>query len=201
MSYSQNNEEQFIVDYFQNLNQQRGGMFLEIGGYSPFKFSNTRRLYEIGFSGIYVEPSPICFEEFKKEYAKESRIQLLNYAITKEDGTMTLYEAGGDAISTLSTEHRDKWEKNAGVKYNPIIVKTMSMQTLISKFGGNIDFLNLDVEGTNWELFNLLPNDFLHRLKMICVEHDNYHNEIAQKLSPFGFKPLMLNNENLIMAK
>jgi FkbM family methyltransferase len=199
--YSQNNEEQFIIDYFQNSNQLRGGKFLDIGAFDPFKFSNTRRLYEIGFQGVYVEPSPICYERFNVQYGKEPRIQLLNYAITKEDGVAILNEAGGDAISTLSDEHKLKWERGAGVQYNKITVKTMSMQTLISKFGNNIDFLSLDVEGTNYELFNLLPNDFLHRLKMICVEHDGFHNEMAQKLNSFGFKPLMLNNENLIMAK
>jgi hypothetical protein len=36
---------------------------------------------------------------------------------------------------------------------------------------------------------------------MICIEHDNHNNEIMNKLLGFGFKQILLNNENLIAVK
>ena len=201
MIYSQNNEQEYITDYFRNFNNGRGGKYVEIGSFDPFKFSNTRALYEQGWCGCLVEPSPTCMARLKAAYANEPRIQLLQVAISDNDGVMTFYEAGGDAIGTTDIAHKDKWEKGNGVQYSPIQVQAMSMQSFIRIHGADVDFINIDVEGTNWLLFNLIPNDFLHRLKMICIEHDNYHNSIIQKLTGFGFRTILLNNENLIMVK
>lgn len=200
-NYSQNNEQQVIVDYFSSIENGHGKKFIDIGAFDVFKFSNTRALYEKGWNGVYVEPSPICFARFKEEYKNEMRINLINAAVSHEDGTVTFYEAKGDAISTTNIPHKEKWEKGANVEYDEITVNSISMQKFMNQYGIDTDFLSLDTEGTNYELFNLIPNDFLHRLKMICIEHDNHNNEIMNKLLGFGFKQILLNNENLIAVK
>jgi hypothetical protein len=230
-TYSQNQEQHYILEYFKLQENQM--TFLEIGAYNPFTFSNTRALVEQGASGFYVEPSPKCFEEFIKEYynshLRVSNFQLedsnhiyycrqifkvpnkgidgiflVNAAIGNEDKIIKFYDSNGDAISSTSIEHKDKWEAGYTVKYDEIDVQMMSMQTLlnhIEKIGIAIDFLNLDVESTNIELFNLIPDLFWQRLKMICIEHDNQQDYIINKLQPFGFKELLRNGENLILAK
>ena len=198
---SQNDEEKYITEYFHNFNNGNGGKFLEIGAYNPTKFSNTRALFESGWTGVMVEPSPICMARIKEVYANQPRIQLLQVAISNEDGYIKFFEAGGDAIGTTDIAHKEKWEKGANVQYSEIQVEAMSMAKLISLHGEEIDFINIDVEGTNFMLFSLLPNEFLHRLKMICIEHDGYHQSIEQKLTSFGFKKILLNNENIIMVK
>jgi FkbM family methyltransferase len=161
----------------------------------------TRALFEKGFSGVMVEPSPACFKRIEAVYGSEPRIQLVNKAIAEKDGHIAFHDCSGDAIGTTNIPHKEKWERGAGVKYNDITVETMSMNKLIDEFGSDVDFLSLDTEGTNLELFNLLPDSFLSRLKMICIEHDNYNMQIEQKLNGFGFRTLHLNGENLIMVK
>lgn len=199
--YSQNNEQQVIIDYFSKHTSGHGGRFIDIGAFDPFKFSNTRALYERGWSGVYVEPSPICYQRFVNAYQNDTKIHLINAAIAQNDGTVEFFEANGDAISTTSHEHKEKWEKNPNVKYNKIIVTALSMQKFLSQHGMDVDFLSLDTEGTNYELFNLLPDYFLHRLKMICIEHDNKYMSITNKLSSYGFTQVLINNENLIAVK
>jgi len=199
--YSQNDEEKYITEYFHNFNNGRGGKFIEIGAYHPTKFSNTRALFERGWTGVMVEPSPTCMANIKAVYANEPRIQLLQVAITNEDGMVTFHDAGGDAVGSTELHHKEKWEKGSSVKFSEIQVQGMSMAKLLSLYGAEVDFINVDVEGANFMLFSLLPNDFLHRLKMICIEHDGHHQSIALKLTSFGFKQLALNNENLIMVK
>lgn len=200
--YSQNNEQKYITEYFHNFNNGRGGKFLEIGAFHPTVFSNTRALFERGWVGCMVEPSPTCMANIKAVYANEPRIQLLQVAITNEDGYIKFYDAHGDAVSSTELAHKEKWEKgNDKIQFSEIQVQAMSMSKLISLHGAEVDFINIDVEGSNFMLFSLLPNDFLHRLKMICIEHDGYHQSMIQKLTSFGFKQLLLNNENLIMVK
>ena len=199
--YSQNSEEQVILDYFSKIANGHGGKFIDIGAFDPFKFSNTRCLYEKGWKGVYVEPSPKCFARFKETYKNEMGIHLINAAIMPQDGVVTFYEANGDAISTTDLAHKDKWEKGANVQYSPITVSALSMQKFMSEFGMDTDFISLDTEGTNYQLFNLLPDYFLHRLKMICIEHDNHNQLIMDKLKGYGFRQEHLNNENLIAVK
>lgn len=200
--YSQNLEQQYIVNYFSQNTSGFGGRFLEIGAFDPYKFSNTRALFEKGWTGIMVEPSPSCFSRLKDVYGKEMRIHLINAAIAETDGVVKFYETiGGDAIGTTDPDHKLKWERGANVKYTEITVPSMSMQKLMSQHGMDIDFLSLDTEGTNYKLFNLLPDYFLHRLKCICIEHDGYYQQIMGKLNSYGFRQIYLNAENLIAVK
>jgi FkbM family methyltransferase len=197
--YSQNSEQDYILEYFKN--NGIGLKYIEIGGYNPFRFSNTRALYELGSEGIVVEPSPICMSKFEEEYADEPRIKLVQAAITDSDGFITLYESNGDAVSSTDISHKNKWEKGSQVKYNEITVKAISMSTFLKENGDNTDFINIDVEGTNYQLFSLIPDWFFERLKMICIEHDGKHIEMENKLKTFGFRKILFNAENLIMVK
>ncbi len=197
--YSQNSEQDYILEYFNN--NANGLKYIEIGGYNPFKFSNTRALYELNASGVVVEPSPVCMKAFEKEYSNEPRITLVQAAITDNDGVITLYESGGDAVSSTDISHKQKWENGSKVKYTEITVKAISMATFLKEYGENVDFINIDVEGTNMQLFNLIPDWFFNRLKMICIEHDGNNIEMENKLKTFGFIKIHFNGENLIMAK
>jgi hypothetical protein len=63
VSYSQQDEERFILgafaDYPRILTEDTGApRFLDIGAWHPTIFSNTRALFEMGWSGVIIEPSP-----------------------------------------------------------------------------------------------------------------------------------------------
>jgi FkbM family methyltransferase len=196
--YSQNSEQQYILDYFKDNNN---GKLLEIGAYDPFKFSNTRALIEKGWKGVLVEPDPICYARLHAEYSGNPNITLIQKAITESDGEITFYSSNGDAIGSTNIAHKEKWEAGYKVKFNEITVQTLAMSSLIEQHGANVDFLNLDVEGCNLDLFHLLPTDFIDKLKMICIEHDGYLDEMKNILLSQGFKFIMSNAENLIMGR
>lgn len=195
MLYSQNNEEEIIIDYFKG----KVGKFLDIGAYSPFNLSNTRRLVELGWAGIYVEPSPICFQRFVETYSKDSNITLYNYALGIENGKAIFYESGGDAVSTLDLGHKEKWEKGSNVKYHPITVDVVKIEEFFEQSMGNIDFLSLDTEALNIEIFDRIPDFFWDNLSLLCIEHDNKIEHICQRLP--SFRQLLYNPENLILGR
>ena len=193
--YSQNQEETYIVNYFGS----KKGNFLDIGGYHPFKFSNTRKLYEFGWSGIYIEPSPVCFKNFIQEYENELKITLINKAVVTDGSkTISFWDSNGDAVSTSNLEHKDKWEKS-GAKYNLIEVEAISTKEVEELCKIKIDFLSLDVESNNINIFNALSDSFLFGLDMLCIEHDNHFDTIINRM--VGFKIIHQNGENLILAK
>lgn len=193
--YSQNQEEIYITNYFQG----KLGVFLDIGAYNPFKFSNTRRLYELGWSGTFVEPSPNCFKHFVAEYEKEERVKLINAAVvTNDDKKLSFWDSNGDAVSTSNYEHKEKWT-NGGAKYTLIEVDAISTQELEKSLTKPVNFLNLDVEASNYQIFSCLSNEFLLGLDMICIEHDNQINAIMTRMA--NFKLVYQNGENIILAK
>jgi FkbM family methyltransferase len=196
--FSQNDEQDYILEYFK---ENSNGKYLEIGSFHPTKFSNTRALYEKGWTGVLVEPSPNCMKGLEEAYSNEPRITLIQAAITDYDGSIKFHNTEGDAIGTTDIGHKDKWERGSGVKYTEITVKSISMATFLKEHGDNVDFINIDVESTNMQLFNLIPDWFFNRLKMICIEHDGRDVEMEQKLISFGFRKILLNAENLIMVK
>lgn len=196
--YSQNSEEKFITEYFSG---KPDGKFIDLGGFHPLRFSNTRKLYEMGWNGVIVEPSEKCFQSFIKEYENEPRITLINAAIAEESGVIEFYESNGDAVSTTDIKHKEKWETGGNIKYQKMFVESISMKLFMHKYGHGTDFISLDTESTNMKLFRLIPDFVWQQISMIVVEHDGGMKEIEDKLSGWGFSTVHINAENIISAK
>ena len=194
--YSQNAEQSYITEYFNG----KIGNFIDIGAFHPYKFSNTRRLYELGWSGVIVEPAPSLFKLFEETYKDDPRITLLNQCIGDITGHVTFYESEGDAVSTTNIEHKIKWEK-AGVPFKEITVPMMETTWFFNQYCKNVDFISIDTESTNMNIFRRIPDWVWKEISMLCIEYDQQHIEIKGTLVDFGFKEIHRNAENLILAK
>lgn len=195
--YSQNNEEEIIVDYF---NKKPAGKYIDIGAYDVFRLSNTRKLYELGWNGVLVEADPINFIGIAEHYKDEQRIEVLNFAVGASNEDLEFFSSGGDAVSTSVAEHAEKW-KGAGVKYESIMVPQMHVGEFMEKYGKDVKFLSIDTEATNMVIFNSIPDWVFEQIDMICIEHDNCIVEIVSKLAQFGLNTKYINAENIILAK
>lgn len=200
MAYSQNNEEEVIVSLCEKSGITQG-RFLDIGAFDGKAFSNTLRLAELGWAGVCVEPSPTVFPGLLKLHGDNPNIILINAAIGFTAYLTEFYDSGGDAISTTSVSHRDKWQKGYNVAYKKFFVYTLPLNELFSRFGFSFEFINIDVESTNLELFEALPFSFLTSTKIICVEHDNNIDRLCQVGAVYGFQPVHTNGENLILSR
>lgn len=201
MAYSQNNEEEVIIAEFARLNVQ-SGRFLDIGAWDGKGFSNTFRLAELGWKGVCVEASPTVFPSLIKNHAGNPLITLVNAVVAPNQSKLVQwFDSGGDAISSTNPAHVAKWEAGWKVKFTPFWVYTMPISTLFDQFGFDFDFINIDVESTNLELFLALPWKALKQTKVICVEHDYRQNDMAQIAGQHGFRALSMNGENLILTR
>ena len=199
--YSQNNEEEIIVAEFKRM-AVASGRFLDIGAWDGKGFSNTFRLAELDWSGVCVEASPTVFPGLVKNHAGNTKIILVNAAVSAGPAKLVeWFDSGGDAISTTSPAHKDKWEKGWKVNFSKFWVHTMPMIALFDQFGFDFDFINIDVESTNMEMFRALPWAALKHTKVICVEHDLNQHEMAKLAQKHGFHALSMNGENLILTR
>ncbi len=194
--YSQKLEEKYILDYFGG----HKGKFIDIGAFDVFMFSNVRALYERGWSGILVEPQPSNFNKIYEHYKGDTKITVLNCAIGDKNGEVDFYESNGDAVGTTNVSHMKIWE-DSGVHYTPIKVTQINVVDFMNEHCVGVDFLNIDTEATNMNVFRLIPDFVWQQIKMLCIEHDQCQPEIEDHLKKFGFSTLYTNAENVLSAK
>jgi FkbM family methyltransferase len=197
--YSQNNEEAIILEALNG--GEPAGRLLDIGAYDGKTFSNTLRLFELGWSGVCIEPSPSVFLGCMTLHAENPRVELINAAITVGGGLSDFYDSGGDAVSSVSEAHKVRWEVGSRVRFKKYTINTMSVAQLFTRVGYDFQFVNLDVEGLNLELFRALPFDLMATLRVLCVEHDGHAHEMMQRMAGLGFRLVGHNGENLIFTR
>lgn len=195
MKYSQNNEQEFILNYF----GEHIGKFIDIGAYDGVTFSNVRALAERGWSGTCYEADAKIYNNLVQNYKAFGKVKCEYCAVSTYNGTILFYGSNGDAVGTTSPQHIEKWKSSVTFE-NSIPVACYDVNELIEKDKDAI-FINIDVEGTNKALFDHIKDENFSRFKMICIEHDGYHNDINRRLKTLGFTEIYLNGENGIYAK
>lgn len=166
---SQYGEDQHVLRYFEG----RIGSFLDIGAFDGSTYSNTAGLVELGWNGVLVEPSPPAFCWLMKRYMDNPRLQLVNAAVVPSAqageivhfhvNTPNAFEA--DAMSSFKAEHIRKFKDHP---FREIRIAGISWGQLLEGVGHRHDFVNIDVEGLNWELLEEMPFD----PQMVCIEMD-----------------------------
>ena len=59
--YSKNSEDQFLKKFFSN---KSNGIYIDIGAYHPYRFSNTCLLHNRGWSGLNIDPNKKSIDLF-----------------------------------------------------------------------------------------------------------------------------------------
>jgi hypothetical protein len=207
--YSQNNEEEVIVKRFGD----RVGAFLDIGAYDGVNLSNTRRLAELGWSGVLVDGSSFSFSRLFDLYRGNKKMTLINAMITGDqearERIRLMWESPHSGVSTMEVENYNKWKDHVksipipGTEFAEIYVPVVTMGEILGIVGSVnpvVEFVSIDVEGTSSDLsLQLNPDTF--GVEMLCVEHDNRVDEILAHYQPYGFSVALMNGENIILER
>lgn len=174
-SYSQEGEDILTVCLLNQL-KKREISYCDIGANEPVRLNNTY-LLENEFTikkGVLVEPNPVLYEELKK--VRKSNVCLNVGVCGKEKAelsNMKFYIMNSPTLSSFSSESVAE-AQNRGYKIKKEIdVKIVDVNTVFEKYfyaeGLEIDFLNLDVEGMDFEIISSIDFEKYHPL-IICVE-------------------------------
>lgn len=194
--YTQRDEEIVILDWFKD---QKTGRFLDIGAYDAKVFSNTRALYEKGWSGVLVEPGPTQFVSLLDEYRNNPRVTLVNAAISGNSQGFVPLHHSRDAVSTTDESHREKWSKSI-TDYAKMYLFLVSYERFIGAFPGPYDFISIDTENTSLNVFRAVVATETGA-SLICVEFDASANEIVELAKTRGFKEVYRTSENLLLGR
>lgn len=151
-SFSQFGEDLFIADFFSS---QKEGKYVDLGAFHPMRLSNTYLLYKKGWSGTNVDLNPIAIDLFNLARKRDNNICCLMAG--KDNLLKNVYFEDWSAANSLTTNENLSEKKQ---------MKTKTFESLIYK---DFDFLNIDLEGHDYEILQTI--DFKRfNPKLICIE-------------------------------
>jgi FkbM family methyltransferase len=206
-SYSQSGED-LIVHYILNSIGLLKPSYLDIGAHHPMYISNTALFYEMGCTGINIEPDPTLFKEFIKYRNRDIN---LNVGIGLSDGIIDFYMMSTSTLNTFSLSEAEELVKKGYSIVSKVKVPVLPLKDILDKyFGGRFpDFMSLDVEGLDMEILQSIDYESPNVPIVICVETISFsesgagikNHEIIQFLQGKGYLAYGDTNINTIFVK
>ena len=171
-SYSQNDEDSFILELYKKKNIDNC-FFFEFGAWDGIHLSNCRLLFENNWSGCFVESDKKKFKDLKSNYKDNSNIILINDKIDPDTKNINqlITEHGIKKINVLSidVDGRDlsMWKS----------LELLTPEIVIIEFNDTIPFDTIYEDLTNKNIGNsfLAINNYAKKKNydLIKVTRDN----------------------------
>jgi len=200
MSYSQNNEDEFVLEYFGDFK----GTLLEIGANDGADLSNSKLLIEHGWAAHLVEPGS-TFEQLQLRYQSNPNVHLYNFGIGGCDENVTFWESGSHVpngsdkglVSTTCFEETKRWPD---VTFMEREVQLVKWDTFCKTPGLTFDFISIDAEGCDWDILKQIDLKSVG-CKVLCIEY-NSNVELLNLFTNYcaGYNLALKNAENLIFV-
>lgn len=158
ISWSQGGEDLALLHA---LKFKKNGTYLDIGAHHPSRFSVTRHLYQLGWSGVNVDANKDLINDFNKVRTRDINLCL---AVGLEPKyTFTIFEEA--AISTLDSEWRDKFVSENNKVSKVVEVEGRKLREILDDFEPihRIDLLSIDAEGSDLQVLQSLEMDTLNK--------------------------------------
>ena len=156
-NYSQFDEDIFLVDFFK---EKKNGKFVDLGAFHPMRYNNTYLLYKTGWSGTNIDLNQTAIDMFNIVRKRDNNKCAL-ISNKSNEKKIVYYEHNFSAVNSLilTSELKEVLNKE----------KVMITKTFEELIEHNFDFLNIDLEGHDYEVLKNINFD-KYRPKLVCVE-------------------------------
>lgn len=172
--YTQNDEEPVILRALAGIER---GLVIDVGAYDGVTFSNSRRLIEMGWSAVLIEPAPDAIARLEALYTGNDRVTIVRAALAQARGETRLLTGVGPAgheglLTTTVESEAERAAARHGVVFAETPCRTMTWSAIFAQFGHGAHFISIDTEGTSIDRLLELDLDALPELRLLCVERD-----------------------------
>jgi FkbM family methyltransferase len=162
---------QFGADKWVLKNNPETGFYVDLGCHDGEDLSNTKELDERGWKGICIDPFPCNFEKRTGKVVKACVYSFPDLEIIFD------YSKDSPALSGISDTlgiHKNHMYMNTTIEKHKF--KTRTLESILDEHDApkNIEYLNIDIEGAEFEVLRTFP---FHKysFKLITCEH-NFEN-------------------------
>lgn len=185
-------EEDLLLFHF--LDEIENGFYVDVGANDPWSGSVTKLFYNLGWSGINIEPLPDMYDKLCQDRSRDINI---NCGAGDKEETLELYVMGGLSTFDESTAKTSEIFTNLE---NKIYVKIRHLTDIISE---NIDintteihFCKIDVENFEKEVLLGLNLDLI-RPWIFCIESTEPYSKISTHEQ---WEDILLNNNYYLLC-
>lgn len=194
--YSQYEEERFILDALKDIPQ---GRLLDLGASMPTKFSNSRRLIELGWEAVLVDCSPDAIKALATEYAGVwPRVKVVQAAVDVDERWVDV-RLTEDFVTTYDPATHEKW-KGQVPYYGTVRMRTVPLYNILRSIHPP-DFVNVDLEGQSVAVFTELLDESKEMPACICVEYDDRLNDVQALAEQRGYRLTYKNGTNVVLSR
>lgn len=191
--YSQYQQDEFINSF---LKGKRNGVFVDIGAHDGKSGSNTYFFEkELNWSGICIEPLNGPFKSLQENRS----CKLLNCAAWKENTEKVFRSIKGYSemlsgivdtydprhINRIDIEHNNEKTIIEDIKIKCIDINSILYENKLF----NIDFISIDVEGSEYEILNHINYDMFN-ITLIVAENNYQDINIRKMMESKGYSLL-----------
>lgn len=142
ISYAQNYED---VMLYRALKSVKHGFYIDVGANDPVIDSVTKAFYDIGWSGINIEPVSEYYEKLQQDRPNDINLQL---AVGARKGNRKFYEVVGTGLSTIDRFIAKRHSEEHGYEIKTYQVEMVRLNTICEMHPHpDVHFLKIDVEG------------------------------------------------------
>ncbi len=142
VSYAQNHED---IVLYRALKSVAAGFYVDVGANDPLQDSVTALFYELGWSGINIEPIPFWYRRLQASRPRDINLQV---AASAKAGTTRVFEVPDTGWSTADPALAASYAEQ-GKSVRELLVPSMALDQILEGQGEReIHFLKIDVEGS-----------------------------------------------------
>ena len=184
---------------------KKKGFYIDIGCYHPLKYSQTYKLYKLGWSGINLDISKESIDLFESFRSKDKN---LNIGISNKAGFENFYFT--KKISTTNSLN-NKYLKES-INFKKKFLRKIQTQTIDQLFEENniseVDFLKIDCEGMDLSIIktldfskykiNFLSIEFLYESGNFIIKQNKNINSVHQLFFESDIYKILEKNFKLV---
>jgi FkbM family methyltransferase len=161
---------------------EKGDVVLDIGANKGFFTLNS---LQKGASKVYsVEPVNHSYEQIKKLLTDFPNVNPINKAIGETNGTISMFIDSDASATNCVTTYGDMF----GRESNKVDVESININTLIEQIDSRINYMKVDCEGSEFELFKTITEQNLKNINKLVIETH------GDEIDTFVHKTLTNNN-------
>jgi FkbM family methyltransferase len=169
---------------------EKGDVVLDIGANKGFFTLNA---LQKGASKVYsVEPVKHSYEQIIKLLNDFPNVNPINKAIGETNGTISMFIDSEASATNCVTTYGDMF----GRESNKVDVESININTLIKQIDSKINYMKVDCEGSEFELFKTITEQNLKNINKLVIEThgDEIDSFVHKKLTDNNFKVYKHNN-------